>query len=82
MKKIVLIAALCITTMSFASEKERGDQREIREPPKEAIAVCKDQAEDSKCSITTPRGDTMEGTCKSTPDEKYFACMPDKRAPR
>ena len=47
-----------------------------REPPKEAIAICKNKDVGSTCQMTTPQGDTLSGTCKYTPDEKYFVCMP------
>lgn len=83
MKKIVLIAALCVATMSFANQSSRGgDQREMREPPKEAISACEGQSEGNECSMSTPRGDTLEGTCKNTPDDKYFACMPNNHRSR
>lgn len=49
----------------------------MREPPEEAITACEGQAEGNECSVTTPRGDTLEGTCKYTPDDKYFVCEPE-----
>jgi len=32
--------------------------------------------------MKTPRGDIVEGTCKNTPDEKYFACKPERQKMR
>ena len=69
MKKIVLSILMLSATMMYAQDQSR------REPPKEAISACKDKSTDDSCSMTTPRG-TLEGTCKNTPDKKYFACMP------
>lgn len=79
MKKIILIATLFVATMSFANQNSRGGaQKEMREPPKEAISICEDKSAGDSCSVTTPRGDTLDGICKNTPDKKYFACVPDK----
>jgi hypothetical protein len=84
MKKIVLAAALLAATMSMANQgsNERGDQKEMREPPKEAISICAGKSEGDSCSVTTPRGDTLTGTCRNTPDNKYFACAPKNHKPQ
>ena len=77
MKKSVLIATLFVVTISFANQSSNGQgQREMRKPPQEAITICEGQDEGNSCNITTPRGDTQDGTCKNTPDGKYFVCMP------
>ena len=79
MKKIIttltLIAVTAVTT-SFAQNGQppRGGNGQ---PPKEAISACKNKDEGTSCSVNTPRGDTLEGTCQNTPDDKYFVCMPD-----
>lgn len=80
MKKIIVIGALLALTFGLAQE-QRPQQGEERIPPQEAIAICDGQDEGTSCSMTTPRGDTMEGTCGNTPDGKYFACKP-KNPPR
>lgn len=73
MTKIALIITMLIVTISFANQNANGQgQREMREPPQEAISAC----EGDECSMSTPRGDTLEGSCKNTPDNKYFVCMP------
>lgn len=83
MEKTVLIAALLFATISLANQNSNeGGDREMREPPAEAISICEGQSEGDSCSMTTPRGDTMEGTCKNTPDGKYFVCMPSQGRPR
>lgn len=47
-----------------------------REPPPEAVAACKDKAEDAACTVTL-RERTLEGACKRGPDGKGpLACAP------
>lgn len=75
MKKVLIALAILTLSASFAQEM-RPQQGEKRQPPKEAISACKGEAVDSSCVVETPRGDTLEGTCKNTPDGKYFACVP------
>jgi hypothetical protein len=79
MKTILTLTALLITLNSTIYAKS-----ENREPPKEAIEVCVGQNVESICTMETPRG-SLTGKCMNTPDEKYFACMPeggpDKNAP-
>jgi len=79
MKKfIITLCILASATYCVANqnENERGAKPGMGEPPKEAISICEGKNEGDTCSMTTPRGDTLEGTCKTTPDDKYFACMP------
>jgi hypothetical protein len=84
MKITILLTTLVAATIVMANQNsnERGGQREMREPPQEAISICEGQSEGNSCSVTSPRGDTLEGTCKNTPDEKYFACIPKNRRPQ
>lgn len=74
MKKILVIASLFIGISSFAMQ---DNDRQERVPPQEAISICEGKDTGSTCSVKTPRGDTLEGTCKNTPDKKYFVCMPE-----
>ena len=79
MKKFIAIVCIIGATLSFANESPCGDkedQQKDRKPPKEAIEVCEGQATDTICQVTTRHGDILNGTCKYTPDEKYFACAP------
>ena len=79
MKKTLTLTLLLMTLSSviYAASEQR-------EPPKEAIEVCVGQDVESICTMETPRG-SLSGKCMHTPDEKYFACMPeggpDKNAP-
>jgi hypothetical protein len=80
MKKFIAVVCIVSATMSIANQGGFDDKRNDRsdsKPPKEAIEVCVDKAIDSKCQVTTRHGDTLNGTCKYTPDEKYFVCEPE-----
>ena len=82
MKRIVMMLCIIGVTASFANEgncdKKEGPNHD-RKPPKEAIEVCLDKVKDSTCKVTGRHGDILNGTCKYTPDEKYFACKPERR---
>ena len=82
MKKIVLILCIIGVTASFANggdcDKKEGKKHD-RIPPKEAIEVCVNKAAESSCQVTGRHGDILNGTCKYTPDEKYFACKPQRK---
>jgi len=76
MKKIITTLTLIAVTATYA-QNGQPPRGENGQPPKEAIAACKNKDTGTSCSITTPRGDTLKGTCKKTPDDKYFVCMPN-----
>lgn len=48
-------------------------------PPPEALSACSGIAVGDACAVDTPRGDTIEGTCRTTPQGN--ACMPAHGAP-
>ncbi|MEA2050423.1 MAG: hypothetical protein U9O56_06820 [Campylobacterota bacterium] len=76
MKKSIL--ALLFTTYALAMGPQGGGQgREMREPPQEAITICENKSSGDSCTMQSPRGDTVEGTCEDTPDGNYFACKPE-----
>ncbi len=76
MKKVITTLAIIALTASFAEARPpQGGQG--GKPPQEAISACQDKDEGTSCSVETPRGDTLEGTCQNTPDDKYFACKPN-----
>ena len=75
MKKIIITGTLLALTFGFA-QGQQPQQGEMRTPPPEAISICEGQDEGTSCSMVSPRGDTVEGTCSNTPDGKYFACKP------
>jgi hypothetical protein len=45
-----------------------------RGPPPEALSACSGIDVGDACAVDTPRGDTLEGTCRATPDGT--ACVP------
>lgn len=80
MKKLVVMLCLLGISAGFANEGScRGqDKNSECKPPKEAIEICKGKATNSTCKMTSPHGDVLNGTCKNTPDEKYFVCIPER----
>lgn len=62
MKKLFITLTslmFAITSLqSFAAKKAH------RQPPPEAFEACEDKSEGDTVSITTPRGDTLDATCK------------------
>lgn len=77
MRKFIILLAILGATFASANQGQgQGGGGSDREPPKEAIEICEGQDEGSSCTMSTPRGD-LEGTCKNTPDDKYFVCMPE-----
>lgn len=71
LNKLILVILALSATLSFANGPERGT------PPEEAITACVGQDNGAACSMSTPRGDSITGTCMNTPDKKYFACKPE-----
>jgi len=76
MKKLILITLLG-ATLSFANGPQNGQGPRNGTPPEEAITACEGLNTNDTCNMTTPRGDSISGTCQNTPDEKYFVCMPE-----
>ncbi len=58
-------------------QANRRGSGEGRVPPQESLDACKSKNKGTSCSFVSPRGDES-GTCVSTPDNRYFACRPDK----
>ena len=52
-------------------------QQESRMPPQSAIDACTGKPEGTACEVSTPEG-TKAGDCAYTPDQKYFACRPER----
>lgn len=71
-KKLTVILLLSTTSTLFTMGHSQS-----RQPPQEAIDICKYKSSKESCSITTLKGETLEGTCQDTPDGKYFVCMPE-----
>ena len=81
MKKTILTLAIFALTASFA-QGGGGKPPRGGTPPTEAITACEGQEVAATCSMETPRGDIVEGTCENTHDNKYFACKPNDHKER
>lgn len=79
MKKTLIVLMILGSTLAIANESRGGERGGDRQPPQEAIEVCEGKATDTACKMTSPHGDLVDGTCKYTPDEQYFACKPERR---
>lgn len=70
------------TDTSANAEGERsGKGDHHRGPPPEAFTACEGKAAGDACSVTTPDGETLAGTCASPPadaPDTRIACRPDR----
>jgi len=80
MKKVLSILTLVAITFVVANENTPAKSK--RTPSQEAINACSGKSENSSCFVSTPRGNTIEGSCKNTPDGQYFACIPKNHKPQ
>lgn len=83
MKRALILSFTLVSTYSCANPG-MGDQKPgqmMGPPPEEAIQSCVNQEENTSCQTKGPRGEAVQGQCKTTPDNKYFACIPE-RPPR
>ena len=63
--------------LAVASYPSSSMAQESRMPPQSAIDACAGQSEGTACEVSTPDG-TKSGDCAYTPDNKYFACRPER----
>ena len=63
--------------LAVASYPSSSLAQESRMPPQSAIDACAGQSEGTACEVSTPDG-TKSGDCAYTPDNKYFACRPER----
>ena len=71
--RMFLVAIL----LGLVSYPQGAMAQESRMPPQSAIDACAGQSEGTACEVTTPEG-TKSGDCAYTPDNKYFACRPER----
>lgn len=50
-----------------------------RGPPPEFLAACQGQAEGARVQLTTPRNDTLSGTCERGPEGAPLMFRPEPR---
>jgi len=75
MKKNILTAIAILTFATISYARMEGGPKDT--PPQEAIDICVNKSQGDECLMKSPQGDQLKGTCRTTPDEKYFACMPE-----
>lgn len=54
-----------------------GGPGRMRQPPQEALVACSGRSSGAQCSFISPRGDMIDGTCRSPGDA--LACVPERR---
>ncbi len=74
MKKALGLAAVVLL---IVVSTEYGRANAHGTPPQEAIDACADKAVGDVCSVVTPKGDSVEGTCDQPPDSETIACRPN-----
>tara|TARA_R110001592_G_scaffold7126_7_gene40213 strand:- start:14090 stop:14368 length:279 start_codon:yes stop_codon:yes gene_type:complete len=71
-----LILLNAVTASAYAEEGMNKQNSKHRGPPAEAIEACENSADGDSCSITTPRNETLEGTCRTPPRLEQLVCAP------
>lgn len=61
---------------SAVSTSSEADERGHRGPPPEAFTACEGKAAGDACTVTTPHGDELAGTCATPPEDTRLACRP------
>jgi hypothetical protein len=74
---LVVLTMLLVPPIAMAEgdRPERGHPP--GKPPKEAVDACLDLTESDPCSVTTPRGDQLTGSCRVPPREAILVCIPE-----
>jgi hypothetical protein len=62
----------------FQGSAENPGQQRPPGPPAEAINACAGYSDGDACGFTSPRGDTISGTCHAPPSSS-LACIPERR---
>jgi len=72
--KLPLIIAFCALAHAANNPPPAGGMNHV--PPREAFEACDGKQAGDKATFTTPRGETMTGTCKMIPAR--LAVVPDR----
>jgi len=74
----LLLATVSCLSLEAASAAETADHR--RGPPPAAFEACSGKASGDSCTVSF--GDrTINGTCKTLPQDDRLVCMPDHAPP-
>ena len=77
-KKLKLLPLLLLVTSFAHASGDRKDSGPNRgKPPQEAFDACAGASADAQCSITTPRGEQLQGMCLVPPQRDQLVCVPD-----
>ncbi|MEM8985043.1 MAG: hypothetical protein AAGC71_18685 [Pseudomonadota bacterium] len=74
-RMFALLAIALTASSAFAKPPHRG------EPPEVAFEACAALVDQDVCTVTTPRGHTLEGVCRIHKTDALF-CVPDREPPR
>ena len=83
--RTLTIASLLLAPLAEAKNLQ-GREGARRGPPQEAFDACANQSEDSTCSFTGRREETVQGTCKaprhrSAEQVDSLVCAPEAEPP-
>ena len=80
MKRVLSSSLICLALALYGSAANADDSASTSssastvgkhhhppKPPKEAYTACANLVENDACTITTPRGDVIDGTCAPAP---------------
>ena len=77
---IITLMGILITSSAFGyddSSQEKGRGGGHQGPPPEAYTACEGKSEGDTAEFTSPRGDTVTGTCEYDRDGDRLVLRPD-----
>jgi hypothetical protein len=75
---IISLMGILITANAFGSDSfSRETGRKNQGPPPEAYTACEGKSEGDTAEFTSPRGDTVTGTCEYDRDGDRLVLRPD-----
>ena len=77
---LTLVFAMAAVSTPAMAEENRSGGHQRGAPPQEAFDACSSQSEGDSCEVTTPRGDTLEGQCRTPPNLSELVCVPERHA--
>ena len=79
MKKTIMVLTSLVISFSTSSVFAE-EERQRRQPPAEAFEVCEGQSEGDTVIITSPEGDSINGTCTLMHDK--LVAIPEGGRPK
>ena len=86
LKLSLITLVLCFSVMMLIPVNvwsQPGNRRNgpPMKPPQEAFDACNGKSNGDTCTVVTPRGDNISGTCR-TPKGQQLVCVPDNAPQR